>query len=133
MTIPFWGILYLLVVTFLLAALGDLLRIKEFGEFDNNYPRDQSSKLTELGSRVWAAQQNSWEAIIMYVPSVVVAHLVGVDLEQATIAALVFCVARFFHALFYIVNIGTLRSISYFVAFGCCLRLFWLAGNVSIA
>ena len=130
MTIPFWGVLYLLIVTFLLAALGDLLRVKEFGKFDNNYPRVQTGNLTGVGSRVWAAQQNSWEAIMMYVPSVIVAHLVGVDSEQAAIAAIVFCVARFCHALFYVINIGALRSISYFVAFGCCLWLFWLAGNV---
>ena len=133
MTIPLWGILFLFLVTFCLAALGDILRVREFGKFDNRYPREQTSKLTGLGSRVWAAQQNSWEAIIIYSPSVIVAHQVGADPVNSVYAAVIFCAARIFHALFYIINLGTLRSVSYFVAFGCCLWLFWLSGNASAA
>ena len=50
MTIPLWGILFLVLITFSLAALGDYLRLSELGDFDNNYPRDQTAKLTGIGA-----------------------------------------------------------------------------------
>ena len=130
MTTPFWSILFVILIPFFLALFNDYLRYKEFGEFDNNHPREQTAKLTGLGARVWAAQQNSWEALIMYSPSVLIAHLVGADPLQSTYAAVVFCVARVVHSACYILNWGALRSISYFVALGCCLRFFWLAAQV---
>ena len=131
MTIPLWGILFLILITFSLAALGDYLRFRELGDFDNNYPRDQTAKLTGIGARVWAAQQNSWEALIMYVPSVLVAHIVGADPALSGYAALVFCAARVVHAGCYLANIATIRSASYFVALGCCVWLFWLSGSTA--
>ena len=129
MTIPFWSVLFIILIPFFLALFNDYLRVREFGEFDNNNPREQTANLTGLGARVWAAQQNSWEALVMFAPSVLIANIAGADPVQSTYAAVVFCVARVSHSAFYIFNIGTLRSISYFVALGCCLRLFWLAGN----
>ena len=130
MTIPLWGILFLMMVPLVLAGINDYLRIKELGNLDNNYPRDQTAKLTGLGSRVWAAQQNSWEALIMYAPSVLVAHVVGADPVQSSYAAILFCIARVTHAACYLFNIATLRSISYFITLGCCFWLFWLASKV---
>lgn len=129
MTTPLWTILFVLLLPTLLALIADALRIKEFDKYDNNYPREQAAKLSPIGQRAWAAQQNAWEALIMYVPSVIVAHLAGADGQQAAYAAVTFCIARVAHAFFYIANLATLRSASYFVALGCCLWLFWLAGN----
>ncbi len=129
MTIPLWGILLLILIPFFLALLSDYLRIKELGKFDNNYPREQTAQLTGLGSRVCAAQQNAWEALIMYTPSVLVAHLVGADAQQSAYAAILFCIARVIHSCSYLFNLATVRSVSFFVALGSCLWLFWLAGS----
>jgi len=129
MTIPFWSVLFIILIPFVLALVNDYLRLKEFGEFDNQHPREQTAKLTGLGARVWAAQQNAWEALVMFVPCVLIAHLAGADPGGSATAAIVFCAARVLHAAFYISNLGTPRSLSYFVALGCCLWLFRLAAG----
>ena len=129
MTTPFWTVLIAILIPFFLALLNDLLRFRQFGVFDNNHPREQTAKLTGLGARVWAAQQNAWEALIMYIPSVLIAHIAGADPVQSTYAAIVFCIARISHSTFYLLDFSTLRSASYFVALACCLRFFWLAAN----
>jgi len=120
----------IILIPFFLALFGDLLRLKAFETFDNHNPRQQTLELSGLGTRVWSAQQNAWEALAMYVPSVLVAHIVGADPQQSTYAAIVFCAARVVHASCYIFNFATLRSLSYFIALGCCVRLFWLAAQV---
>jgi len=129
MTTPFWSVLFVILIPFVLALSADYLRVKEFGDFDNEHPREQTARLTGVGARVWAAQQNAWEALIMFAPCVVIAHLAGADPGRSATAAIVFCVARVLHAAFYISNLSTLRSLSYFVALGCCLWLFWLSAT----
>ena len=129
MTTPLWALLFLILLPLVLAGVSDYLRIKEFDSFDNNYPREQSDKLSGIGKRAWAAQQNAWEALIIYTPSALVAHVAGADVQQSAYAALLFCAARVAHAVFYLMNLATLRSTSFMVALGCCLWLFWLAGN----
>lgn len=127
MTLPFWTILFVMMLPNLIAALGDYLKVKEFGRFDNNDPRGQYALSKGAASRAWHAQQNAWEAAIFYVPSVLVAHLAGVSVEAMTTTCLVFCAARIAHLIFYIADLATLRSLSFVVALVCCLRLFWLA------
>ena len=129
MTTPFWALLFLILLPIVLAGVSDYLRAREFDSYDNNYPREQTAKLSDLGKRAWAAQQNAWEALIIFTPSVMVAHLTGADVQQSAYAALIFCGARAAHAAFYLLNSATLRSISYMVALGCCCWLFWLAAN----
>ncbi|NND81565.1 MAG: MAPEG family protein [Gammaproteobacteria bacterium] len=129
MTTPLWAILFLLFIPLLLAFTSDYFRIKQFGKFDNNNPRIQSAGLTGVGQRAWAAQQNAWEAIILYAPAALVAHVVGADAQQSAQAALLYCGARVLHALFYLLDLDKLRSLSFLVALGCVLWLFWLAGT----
>lgn len=131
MTVPFWCVLFVLVVPFVLSLVNDIMRLREFGRYENNYPREQSASLSGVGARIWAAQQNAWEALAMFAPSVIIADLAGADALLSTYAALLFCVARVLHALFYALNWSTLRSSIYFVALGSCFWLFWLAANGS--
>ena len=129
MTIPFWTLLVAILIPFVLAMLGDYARYREFGILDNAHPREQSARLTGPGARLWAAQQNAWEALALFAPSVFVAHLAAADAHQSAWLAIVFCLARMAHPVFYVLNRSTLRSISYLVALGCCLWLFWLAAK----
>ena len=130
MTIPLWSVLFIILIPFGLALVSDYIRFKEFGVFDNEHPREQVAKLTGVGARTWAAQQNSWEALIMFVPSVLIAHIVGADPIQSAYAAIFFCIARVTHSICYIFNLSTIRSLSYFVALGCCLWFFWLSSKI---
>ena len=127
MTIPFWTILFVIMMPNLIAGIGDYLKVKEFGRFDNNDPRGQSAASSGIASRSWSAQSNAWEAAIFYVPSVLVAHLAGVSAEAMTMTCLVYCAARVAHLVFYLSDLATLRSLSFVVGLVCCLRLFWLA------
>lgn len=65
----------------------------------------------------------------MFTPSVLIAHLAGADASLSAYAAILFCVARVLHALFYALNWSTARSSIYFVALGSCFWLFWLAAT----
>lgn len=129
MTIPFWSILFAILMPIFLASVSDYMRYKQFGSYDNADPREQSANLIGAGARAWAAQQNAWEALMMFAPAVLIAHIVGADAQQSTYAAITFCVARVLHAAFYLFNLSSLRSLSYMVALGSCLWLFWLSAN----
>ncbi|MDX1736146.1 MAG: MAPEG family protein [Halioglobus sp.] len=131
MTFALWTILFVILLPLPLALVADVCRYREFGEFDNNNPREQSARLSGLGARAWAAQQNTWEAVAVYTPSVIVAHIAGVDPAHMTTTALLFCVARVLHSAFYLLDWGTPRSLIYFVSLGCCLNFFRLAAGAA--
>lgn len=127
MTIPFWSILFAILMPTFLALVSEYMRFKQFEKYDNAHPREQSASLTGGGARAWAAQQNAWEALMMFAPAVFIAHIAGADAQQSAYAAITFCMARVLHAAFYLFDLSTLRSLSYMVALGSCLWLFWLA------
>ena len=77
MTIPFWSVLFIILIPFALALINDYVRYREFGVFDNNHPRQQTAQLTGTGARIWAAQENAWEALMIFVPPVLIAHAVA--------------------------------------------------------
>ena len=128
MTTPFWVLFAVAVIPYLLAGFGASQRKKQLGTVDNNNWRaDQLPKLTGMGSRCYAAQANAWEALGLFTAAVVVAHLAGADERLSSIAALVFLVARVLHAVLYLADLATLRSIVFVIGWGCCIWLFVLA------
>jgi len=129
MTIPFWAIVFAIVMPNLLAFTSEYMRFKQFDAYDNQHPREQSAKLTGAGARMWAAQQNAWEALMMFAPSVLIAHTLGANAQHSAYAALLFCVARILHAICYYFNWSTTRSLIHMVALGSCFWLFYLAAT----
>jgi uncharacterized MAPEG superfamily protein len=127
MTIPFWCLLIAVLIPYVLAFTAAYHKSRQFGSVDNNQPRAQGAALTGTGARVWAAQQNAWEALAVFTAAVGVAHFAGADPGRSAIAAELFIVARILHAIFYATDLATLRSLAFMVAFGSCLWLFWLA------
>ena len=127
MTIPFWCLLIAVLIPYVLAFTAAYHKTQQFGSVDNNQPRVQGAALTGTGARVWAAQQNAWEALAVFTAAVGVAHFAGADPGRSALAAELFIVARILHAIFYATDLATLRSLAFMVAFGSCLWLFWLA------
>ena len=84
MTIPLWGILFLILITFSLAALGVYLRFRELGDFDNNYPRDQTAKLTAPGVTGFAGGRPKSQEIVAYWPALIERNLIrtSVSVEE---------------------------------------------------
>jgi len=124
MTIPFWCLFVAVLMPIILSWVGGYYRHRQLGSVDNKHPRQQAAQLEGAGARAYAAQQNAWEAAIVFVPAVLVAHLAGADGQQATLAALLFIAARVLHAVFYIANLDALRSLSFLVGLGASIWLF---------
>lgn len=131
MTTPFWCLLIAIFMPYVLAGTGSYFKVKQFGALDNNQPRVQAAGLTGTGARVNAAQLNAWEALAVFSASVFVAHFAGADPGGSATASVVFVAARILHAVFYAADLAPLRSLSFAVAFGACLWLFWLAAAAS--
>jgi|LSQX01.2.fsa_nt_gb uncharacterized MAPEG superfamily protein len=127
MTIPFWCLLIAALIPILLAWVGGYYRHRQLGSVDNKHPRQQALLLEGAGARVMAAQQNAWEALIIFTGAVLVAHVSGAVGSQASTAALIFIAARILHAGFYIANLDALRSLSFLVGLGCSIWLYAMA------
>ncbi len=127
MTTPFWCLLAAILLPYVLAGVGGYFRMRQFGRIDNKHPRQQAAALEGAGARAYAAQQNAWEALAVFAPSVLVAHVAGADPDRSAIAALAFLAARVVHPVAYLANVDALRSLSFLVGFLACLYLFRLA------
>jgi uncharacterized MAPEG superfamily protein len=104
-------------------------RKAQFGNSDNNQPREQSAALTGAGARIWAAHQNALEARVIFASAVVVAHLAGADPQLSIIASLLFVACRLLHPIFYVADRATLRSASFAIGMVSCLWLFGLEAS----
>jgi len=126
MTTP---LICLLIVMFLpigLAWVGGFYRNREPGGFDNRNPREQAKNLTGAGSRAYAAQQNAWEAVALFTPAVLVAHVLQADPPMSATLAVTFVGLRVAHAACYLADLGTLRSLTFVAAMVCLVWLFLL-------
>lgn len=120
----------LVITTFLplaLAGVGGVFRKREFGVLDNHLPRVQQQQMTGVGARMLGAQQNAWEAVMLFTPVVMITQFAGVDPVKAGITGIVFVVARLLHGLFYFADMDKLRSLSFIVGMVCLVRLVVLA------
>ena len=130
MTTPFWCLTIVIFLPFLMSYTAGYFKIKSFGRYDNNNPRIQSSQLEGIGARAFAAHKNSWEAVIMFAPVVLMAHLAGANAEQSAMAATGFVIARLVYMLFYLADLALLRSLVFTAGFACCIWLLYLAATV---
>ena len=131
MTTPFWCLLALILLPYVLAGLGGYYRIRQFGALDNHHPRAQAAGLEGIGARVWAAQQNGWEAVAVFAPAVIVAHVAGADPGASAFAALVVTGARLLYTACYIADLAILRSLIFAVGLGGCVWLFVLTARAA--
>lgn len=122
-----WCLIVVTFLPFVLAMVGSFLRKQQFGVVDNKLPRIQQMQLTGIAARAMGAQQNAWEALMMFVPIVMVVQIVGVDPVKAGLTAIVFVVLRLLHAIFYIANLDALRSLVFLLGIACLIRFVVLA------
>lgn len=127
MTTPFWCLAIVIFFPYLLSTTAGYFKIKKFGRYDNKNPRIQAAQLEGVGARVCAAQQNTWEALIVFAPAVFIAHLAGAHAEQSALAAMGFVVARAAYMLAYLADWALFRTLVFSVGFACCLWLLYLA------
>jgi len=123
MSLPLWCLLITALLPFWLAFWGSKVRRQEFGRMDNHHPRQQYAQSEGQGARLWAAQQNAWEALALFTAGVVAVQTAGGG-WLADIASIVFVLARIGHGICYAMNLATLRSTIFVVSFLAVLCLF---------
>jgi uncharacterized MAPEG superfamily protein len=93
------------------------------GRYDNRNPRDWQAKHQGYRARAYAAQQNSWEALAVYVAALVAAFIGNVPLETLGLIAAIFAASRVAYLVCYLADLATLRSLVWLVGFGSCICL----------
>ena len=99
--------------------------MNKLGGYDNNHPREQQSNLTGFGARALAAHQNSFEALTIFAPAILVAIATNHTGEFIQQLAIVHVAARIIYNLLYLANVGILRSISWGISLISSLTIIW--------
>lgn len=97
------------------------------GRYDNRNPRSQQASLSGFGARAKAAHENSFEALILFTPGVLVIVALNVATELAQYAAILFVFARIVYLLMYWIDQHIMRSIAWALGYGASLFLVWEA------
>ncbi|UJF21600.1 MAPEG family protein [Shewanella sp. OMA3-2] len=100
------------------------MAMAKLGGYDNAHPRAQQAKLTGFGARAVAGHQNAFESLIVFGIAVLTAIVTNNVTDVVAILAIVHVVARVVYHVLYLLNYGTLRSLSWFVAIGASIGIF---------
>lgn len=129
MTTPFWCLLIVAALPYLLANLGGYFKYRQFGNLDNNHPRLQAARLEGIGARAWAAQANAWEALTVFSVAVFLGHFTNADPDASATASLAYLATRIAHPILYLADLATPRTIVFLLGMVSLLRLFQLAAT----
>ena len=119
-----WCLLLLTALPIVLALTGAAMRARQLGVMDNNNPRQQIQQLTGLPARIYAAQQNAWEALAVFTAAVVGAYMTDADPAIASTLGLAFVGFRLLHAVFYAADLAALRSLVFVAGMLSAVGLF---------
>ncbi|HEY5800385.1 MAG TPA: MAPEG family protein [Burkholderiaceae bacterium] len=119
MAIAYWciliaGILPLATVAFAKAQRG----------YNNNDPRAFLERQDGMRKRADYAHRNHFEAFPLFAAAVFTAELTGGRAELIDTLAVVWVAARIAYTLFYLTDKAALRSVAFFVAYGCAVAMF---------
>lgn len=131
MTVPFWCLVIACFLPYVWGFFSIPERQKQLGSVDNKDPRAQQAQLTGRGAHAVAAHKNAFEAIAVFAPAVLVAHLAGADPAWSARWAEIWVVARVLHGVFYLANLDLLRSTAFGVGMVCSVGLFVLAARAT--
>ena len=95
-----------------------------FAGFDNHRPREWLARQQGWRARAHSAQQNSWEALAIFAPAVLSAHLVGAPQRRVDLLALGFIAVRLAYIACYLGDRASLRSLVWMLGLGLSIALF---------
>lgn len=116
----------LCLLPYLMAIVSAYYRKQQLGHVDNEKPREQYLHLAGAGARAVAAQQNAWEALIIYSAALLAVAASRVEVPHLALAAIIVLAARVLHGFFYLANLDKLRTLSFLVAIIPCFYLFFV-------
>jgi uncharacterized MAPEG superfamily protein len=92
--------------------------------YDNAQPRQWLAQQEGFRARAVAAQQNSWEALLLFAIAVLVAHGLLGPSESVNQMAVGFVVARLLYILAYVANWAMARTLVWLVGFLLTVSIF---------
>ena len=95
--------------------------------YDMSAPRAMFDKLPGYAQRATWAHQNSFEGLIIYTASAMMAYVTGVESPWAEKAAIAFLGARLLYSAFYILDIPLARSLMFAIGSTASATLFVLS------
>ncbi|RYV02307.1 hypothetical protein SOPP22_09605 [Shewanella sp. OPT22] len=99
----------------------------KFDGYDNHHPRAQQAQLTGFGARALAAHQNAFESLLVFSVACLTVIATNNVSEAVVTMAITHVLARVVYHVLYIADLSSLRSLSWFVAVGCSIGIFWQA------
>ncbi|WNC68632.1 MAPEG family protein [Thalassotalea nanhaiensis] len=124
MIILIWCLIAAALLPFI-AKIPLALAMNKAGGYDNNHPREQQASLKGFGARALAAHQNSFEALIIFSAAILLALATNKTSDTVQLLAMVHIASRVIYNVFYLLNLGALRSLSWAVAIGCSFAIMW--------
>ena len=120
-------IICLFIALFLpfLAKIPVAIAMAKLGGYDNNHPRSQQANLTGFGARALAAHQNAFESVIIFAPAILLAIATNHTGQVIQQLAMVHIFARVAYNALYLMNIGIVRSLVWFVSLFSSLGIVW--------
>jgi uncharacterized MAPEG superfamily protein len=85
--------------------------------------RDTSVEIPDVGRRIERSLINNMEALSVFVPIIVLIHLIGLSNGFTLIASTTFVVARLIFVLLYMGNVPYVRTAVWLVGQGCLFAL----------
>lgn len=96
------------------------------GGFDNSNPRQWLAGLSGWQARANAAQQNSFEALPIFIAGVLIAERLQAPQARIDDLSLVFLAARIGYIGAYLANTATVRSLLWVVGLAASVALFFV-------
>ncbi|OWQ47209.1 hypothetical protein CDL60_12625 [Roseateles noduli] len=95
------------------------------GGFDNHDPRGWLSRQTGWQARAHAAQQNSFEALPLFIAGVLAAQQMQHAQSRIDLLAIAFVVTRVVYVALYVADQPNLRSLAWAVGMALSIALFF--------
>ena len=108
MPLAYWCVLIAALMPIALAAYA-----KAGSGGDNHNPRDTVASLTGGKRRAYAAHTNGFESFPFFAAAVLTATTLGASISTVNILAVLFILARIVHAVLYINDQASARSLVY--------------------
>ncbi len=123
MSIALWCVFVAAIFPYAFTVLA-----KTEGRYNNRAPRKYLEERTGKHQRANWVQMNSFEAFPAFAAAVLAAHVTASAGNLVDILAMVFIGARILYGIFYVADKPSLRSLAWFVGFGCMVAIFIIAG-----
>jgi uncharacterized MAPEG superfamily protein len=120
MPLAYWCVLIAALMPIALAAYA------KAGLRDNHHPRDKVASMPDAKRRAYAAHENAYENFPFFAVAVITATTLGASISTVNILAALYIVARGVHAVLYINDAASARSLAYTVGLLLNIAIFVL-------